>query len=63
MVQGSNNIKKFIYSHSAIRPLRFLQDVQTRVNDKLVHVLRGLREAEPGNAIATSLGRPECDIE
>ena len=33
------------------------------MDNELVHVLRGLREAEAGNAIATTLGCAKRNIE
>lgn len=50
-------------SHSTIGPLCFFDDIQTGVDDELVHVLRRVGEAEPGNAIAAAFGGTECDIE
>lgn len=51
------------HSHSTIGPLRFFDDIQTRVDDELVHVLCRVRETEPGNAIAAAFGGSECDVE
>lgn len=49
--------------HSTICPLGFFDDIQTRVDDELVHVLRGVREPEAGNAIAATFGCSEGDVE
>lgn len=47
----------------AIHPLRLFNDIQTRMDDELVHVLRGIREAEAGNAIAATFRGAEGDVE
>ena len=49
--------------HSTICPLGFFDDIQTRVDDELVHVLRSVGETEPGNAIAAAFGGTKCDVE
>lgn len=49
--------------HSTICPLGFFDDIQTRVDDELVHVLRGVREPEAGNAIAATFRCAEGDVE
>jgi hypothetical protein len=43
--------------------LGFLDNVQTRVDDELVHVLRGIWEAESGDAVAAAFGGAEGDVE
>jgi hypothetical protein len=50
-------------SHPPIRPLSFLDNVQTRVDDELVHVLCRVREAESRNAIASTFGGAKGNIE
>jgi hypothetical protein len=40
--------------HSTISPLSFLHNVQTGMDDELVHVLSCVRKAKPRNAIAAT---------
>lgn len=49
--------------HIPIHPLRLLQDVQTGVDDELVHVLRCIWEPEPRDAVAAALGGAEGEVE
>lgn len=49
--------------HIPIRPLRLLHDIQTGVDDELVHVPRRVREAESRDAIPAGLGRAEGETE
>lgn len=48
---------------SSARPLCFFHDVQTGVDDELVHVRRRLRETEAGYAVAAALGGAEGNAE
>lgn len=52
-----------IHIHASVRPLRLLHDIQTRVDDELVHVLRGVREAEASNTITTAFRCAEGNVE
>lgn len=48
---------------STIRPLHLLDNIQTRMDDELVHVLRRLGESKPRNAIAAGFRGAEGDAE
>lgn len=52
-----------IDSHSTICPLCFFHDVETGVDDELVHVLRCVWEAEAGYAIPAAFGSAEGNVE
>jgi hypothetical protein len=48
---------------SIIRPLHLLDNIQTRVNDELVHVLRCLRKTEPSYSIPAGFGGAKREAE
>lgn len=49
--------------HIPIHPLRLLENIQAGMDNELVHVLRRVRETEPGNAIAAAFGGAKGDVE
>lgn len=48
---------------SAICPLRLFNNIQTSMNNKLIHVLRGIGESEACYSITASFGGAECQAE
>lgn len=49
--------------HVPVHPLGLFYDVQAGVDDELVHVLGGVREAEARDAISAAFGGAEGDVE
>ena len=47
----------------AIHPLRLLNNIQARMDNELVHVLRGIRESKAGDTIATAFRSSKGDVE
>lgn len=49
--------------HIPVHPLCLLNNIQARMDNELVHVLRSIRESEAGDAIAAAFRGAKSDVE